>query len=92
MRTIQWCLDTVHGLRLSLGAIVNATRTVAGKAQTELAGILERIRGSPVVHADETGWREDGHNGYVCEPLTNHLQHPRPAVLPAAWSGQGGGG
>ena len=42
-----------------------ATRKVAGKAQTELAGILERIRGSPVVHADETGWREDGHNGYV---------------------------
>ena len=67
MRTIQWYLDTVHGLRLSLGAIVNATRKVAGKAQTELAGILERIRGSPVVHADETGWREDGHNGYVCE-------------------------
>ena len=25
----------------------------------------KRIRGSPVVHADETGWREDGHNGYV---------------------------
>ena len=65
LRTIQWYLDTVHGLRLSLGAIVNATRKVAGKAQTELAGILERIRGSPVVHADETGWREDGHNGYV---------------------------
>ena len=41
LRTIQWYLDTVHGLRLSLGAIVNATRTVAGKAQTELAGIME---------------------------------------------------
>ena len=27
--------------------------------------IVERIRGSPVVHADETGWREDGNNGYV---------------------------
>ena len=27
--------------------------------------VLERIRGSPVVHADETGWREDGVNGYV---------------------------
>ena len=26
---------------------------------------MARIRGSPVVHADETGWREDGHNGYV---------------------------
>ena len=64
-RTIQWYLDTVHGLHLSLGAIVDATRKVAQKAQAELAGILERIRGSPVVHADETGWREDGHNGYV---------------------------
>ena len=65
IRTIQWYLRTVHGLHLSLGAIVAATRKVAGKAQTELAGILEHIRGSPVVHADETGWREDGHNGYV---------------------------
>ncbi len=52
-RTIQWYLDTVHGLHLSLGAIVDATRKVAGQAQRELAGILERIRGSPVVHADE---------------------------------------
>ena len=30
-----------------------------------MADIVERVRGSPVVHADETGWREDGHNGYV---------------------------
>ena len=65
VRTIQWYLETVHGLHLSLGAIVGATRKVAGQAQRELAGILERIRGSPVVHADETGWREDGNNGYV---------------------------
>ena len=55
----------MHGLHLSLGAMVDATQMVAGKAQTELVGILERIRGSPLVHADETGWREDGHNGYV---------------------------
>ena len=49
---------------------MDATPRVARKAQAELTGILERIRGSPVVHvpvvhADETGWREDGHNGYV---------------------------
>ena len=40
VRTIQWRLETVPGLRLSLGAIVNATRKVAGQAQRELAGIL----------------------------------------------------
>ena len=64
-RTIQWYLGTVHGLHLSLGALVDAAGKVAARAQSELAGIVERIRGSPVVHADETGWREDGHNGYV---------------------------
>ena len=62
---IQRYLDTVHGLRLSVGAIVDATQRVARQAQGMLEDIVERIRGSPVVHADETGWREDGHNGYV---------------------------
>ena len=65
LRTIQWYLDTVHGLHLSRGAIVDAIRKVAGQAQGMVADILEQVRASPVVHADETGWREDGHNGYV---------------------------
>ena len=42
LRTIQWYLDTVHGLRLSLGAIVNATRKWLAKPRRELAGILEQ--------------------------------------------------
>ena len=32
---------------------------------SSVAEALERIRSSPVVHADETGWRENGVNGYV---------------------------
>ena len=75
LRTIQWYLDTVHGLRLSLGAIVDATRRVAQKARAELTDILERVRGSPVVHADETGWREDGQNGYVWTFSTPTLRY-----------------
>ena len=65
LRTIQWYLDTVHGLHLSRGAIVDAIRKVAGQAQGMVADILEQVRASPVVYADETGWREDGHNGCV---------------------------
>ena len=65
IRTIQWYLAAVHGLHLSVGAIVAATPRVADPAQGMMTDIVERIRGSPVVHADETGWREDGHNGYV---------------------------
>ena len=38
---------------------------VAQRAQPVLAQVLDRIRASPVVHADETGWRQDGANGYV---------------------------
>ena len=62
---IRWYLEAVHGLRLSLGAIVAATQRVAQMAQKVMTDLVERVRGSPVVHADETGWREDGHNGYV---------------------------
>ena len=65
LRTIQWYLQTVHRLPLSLGAIVRAIHQVAQKAQPALAEIQDRIRGSPVVHADGTGWRQDGVNGYV---------------------------
>ena len=65
LRTIQWYLRTVHQLPLSLGAIVRVIQQAAQKAQPAVAEVLERIRASPVVHADETGWRQDGANGYV---------------------------
>lgn len=62
---IQWYLEAVHGLGLSVGAIVGALHTVAARAAPVVAGLGETIRASPVLHVDETGWREDGHNGYV---------------------------
>ena len=65
IRSIQWYLCTVHQLRLSVGAIVSAIHQTAQQAQPAVAAILDRIRASPVVHADETGWRQSGANGYV---------------------------
>ena len=65
IRSIQWYLRTVHQLRRSVGAIVSAIHQTAQQAQPAVAGMVDRIRASPVVHADETGWREDGANGYV---------------------------
>ena len=64
-RTIEWYLQTVHQLSLSVGTLAGVIHRVARQAQGELGSIRERIRGSPVVHADETGWRENGVNGYV---------------------------
>ena len=65
VRTIQWYLRTFHQLKLSVGAIVRAVHQVARQAGPAVGELLERIRSSPVVHADETGWRENGRNGYV---------------------------
>ena len=65
VRIIQWYLRTFHQLKLSVGAIVRAVHQVARQVGPEVGEVLERIRSSPVVHADETGWRENGRNGYV---------------------------
>ena len=65
IRSIQWYLRTVHQLRRSVEAIVSTIHQTAQQAQPAVAGMVDRIRASPVVHAAETGWREDGANGYV---------------------------
>lgn len=62
---IQWYLAAMHGLTLSVGAIVGVLHTVAARAEAVVAGLREAIRASPVLHVDETGWREDGRNGYA---------------------------
>jgi len=65
VRTIQWYLSTFHQLSLSVGAIVRATQQVATAGEPRVEEVRTQIRGSPVVQADETGWRENGRNRYV---------------------------
>jgi transposase len=74
--TIQWYLTTYHALSVSVGAIVGALHAVAQAGASALAAIKEEMRGSPCVHGDETGWREDGVNGYVwtfCTPTAQYF-------------------
>jgi transposase len=63
--TIRSLLRTLYGLEVSVGALVEAVRQVATCAEPVLAELQAAIRASPVVHVDETGWREAGRNGYV---------------------------
>ncbi len=74
--TIQWYLQTFHALSVSVGAIVGALGQVARASAATVDIIREEIRGSPCVHGDETGWREDGVNGYVwvfCTPVAQYF-------------------
>lgn len=65
VRRVQWYLQTLHGLHLSVGAIVAASHRVAAAGQGAVTAIRDQIRGSPAVQADETGWRQNGRNGYA---------------------------
>jgi transposase len=65
IRTIQWQLATFHRLVLSVGEIVRILQLVRDKAQGVRDGLIAQLRSSPVVHGDETGWREAGQNGYL---------------------------
>lgn len=65
LRAIQGYLADVHGLRVSVGELVDLLRRVAVAGQGTYEHLRAQVRTSPVVHADETGWREQGRNGYV---------------------------
>ena len=65
VRTIQAHLASVFGVHVSIGAIADALRTVATRGAAQVAAIRDAVRASPVVHADETGWRQNGQNRYL---------------------------
>ena len=62
---IRWYLQALHGLDLSVGAVVGALHRVARAGAATVQQVQAAIRASPHVHADETGLREDGQNGYL---------------------------
>lgn len=75
IRGIQQLLKGVLNLEVSIGEISEILHEVAerGKKQADL--LLEEVRGSPVVNADETGWREDGVNGYLWSVSTPEARY-----------------
>lgn len=68
-------LQDLHQLQLSRGEVVAILQTISRRAEQAVTAIREAIRASPVVHMDETGWREDGHNGYLWSASTATLRY-----------------
>jgi len=64
-RMVQRLLEGLYGLKISVGEISEVLHRVSEWSKPMVCEILSSIRGSPDVNCDETGWREDGINGYL---------------------------
>jgi transposase len=62
---IKKLIETLWGFKISAGEISEICHDVSDLGEVSYDDLLNKIRGAPVVHADETGWREDGVNGYI---------------------------
>jgi hypothetical protein len=65
LRVMQRLLRAQYGLHLSLGELVEILHTVAERGEAPYAALREQVRKASCVNADETGWREEGENGYL---------------------------
>jgi transposase len=65
IRRIQTYLHTLHHLLLSTGEIVELLHEVRRTLHPAIEGLKQQARASPILHGDETSWRQDGENGYI---------------------------
>jgi transposase len=70
LRIIQQLLQHLYSLKLSAGGLADLLQRLGQVITPAFEALLEQARGSPVLHMDETGWREDGENGYIWEVAT----------------------
>ena len=75
VRQIQAYLATLHGLKISSGEIVELLHRAKHQLQPVVRALKQEMRASPVVQADETGWREDGKNGYIWSVSTRTIRY-----------------
>lgn len=59
-RKIAELFDTLCGLKVTAGGLAQAERRNSRKVEEVYDAIIDRIRYSSVVHADETGWKVFG--------------------------------
>ena len=72
---IKRLVDVVWDLKISSGGIAEILHDVAELGESAYDELLEKVRGSPLAHADETGWRENGVNCYIWNFSTPNVRY-----------------
>jgi transposase len=70
-RAIQSYLATLHGLQMSVGEVVELTHAVRRQLRPQADQLKAQVQSSCVAHGDETGWRENGQNGWAWTFVTS---------------------
>ena len=97
VKLIPKLLGEMCGLHLGDGEVVKLLEGVRSAGAGELARLKERVRSAPAVCADETGWRENGQNGYLWgffTPTDRYFEYrkSRAAAVPEEILGEDFGG
>ncbi len=64
-RQVTQVFANLPELSVSPGAISHQVQRIAGWFDGDYEKLMIELRCAPYVHADETGWRTDGKNGYL---------------------------
>lgn len=75
IRVIRALLQYLTQLSLSNGQIVAMSHQIATKGNPLYQQLQAKLQASAVVHADETGHRENGHSGYVWNFTTPQVRY-----------------
>jgi hypothetical protein len=83
---LQWLLARGWGVRLSAGELSGVLAEAARAGRPAYEALLAEARASPVIHLDETGWRENGRSGWVWTLTTPtvqlfHFAHSRAGAV-----------
>ena len=99
MRMIGKLMWELFELRVSDGEVVKLLDGLKGAGEPEISRLQEGVRSAEAVCADETGWRQDGENGYLWGFFTAgarffEYRKSRSAQVPKEILGEdfGGGG
>jgi len=65
LRKIQDILKRLHGVHVSIGEMTQMMDNLAAKAALFIETLYKEVRAGRVINADETGWRQNGQNGYL---------------------------
>ena len=65
VRGIASLLSAVCRLKVSVGEVTRMLASVAALGQPAYGHLKTQLQASEYVHGDETGWRENGANGYL---------------------------